>query len=132
VETGQVTILFDERQFTGFLQTRMQANDTPLLINPQIYLRDGQILVHGIFERGILKATALLRIEPMVGSEGELSLRLEEATVGPVPAPDLLKESVSALLTEALTGSVGSLATGIRITSIAISDGEMAIVGELR
>jgi hypothetical protein len=132
IETGEVTVLFDESQITGFVQSRMQTNDTPLLANPQIYLRDGQILVHGIFERGIFKASALLRIEPFIGSDGELSMRLIEATVGPIPAPDLLMESVSALLTEALTGSVGSLATGIRITSIAISNGEMAIVGQLR
>jgi len=43
-----------------------------------------------------------------------------------------LKDSISAILTEAFTGTLGSLATGIRVTSLAVADGQMAIVGELR
>jgi hypothetical protein len=111
---------------------RLEIDPTPLLRNPQIYLRQGQIQVYGTFERGILKAAALVRVEPSIDEAGELSLRLVEASVGPIPAPELLKESISAILTEALTGSIGSLATGIRLTSVAISNGEMSIVGEIR
>jgi hypothetical protein len=36
------------------------------------------------------------------------------------------------LLTEAFTGTLGSMATGIRITSLAIADGQVAIVGSPR
>jgi hypothetical protein len=36
------------------------------------------------------------------------------------------------LLTEVLSGPLGTLATGVRITSVAIDAGELAIVGELR
>ena len=60
------------------------------------------------------------------------SFELTTAEVGPIPAPGALKDSVSAILTEAFTGTLGSLATGIRVTSLAITNGEMAIVGELR
>jgi hypothetical protein len=132
VSSGQVIVLFDEAQITGYVMQRLETDPTPLLRNPQIYLRQGQIQVYGIFERGILKATALVRVEPSIDDAGELSLRLVEASVGPIPAPELLRESISAILTEALTGSIGSLATGIRLTSVAISDGEMSIVGEIR
>ena len=36
------------------------------------------------------------------------------------------------MITEAFAGPIGSLATGLRVTSIAIEDGELALVGELR
>ncbi|TFH36062.1 MAG: hypothetical protein E4G99_05830 [Anaerolineales bacterium] len=130
--SGQVTVLFTEEQITGFVMQRLQADPTPLLKEPQIYLRQGQIQVYGIFERGIFKAAALVRVEPSIDGDGQLTFRLVEAKVGPVPAPELLMESISAVLTEALTGSIGSFATGIRIRSLAISDGEMSIVGEIR
>jgi hypothetical protein len=73
-----------------------------------------------------------VRVEPIIDAEGQLKLRLVEAKVGPIPAPELLMESLSAVLTEALTGSIGSLATGMRLTSVAIANGEMSIVGEIR
>ena len=132
VSSGQVTILFNENQVSGFVTQRLQADPDPIIKDPQIYLRQGQIQVFGIFERGILKSAVLLRIEPLVDAEGQLSLQVVEVSVGPIPAPELLMESISAVLTEALTGSFGSLATGLRITSVAISEGEMAIVGEIR
>ena len=132
VSTGQVMVFFTEAQITAFVMQRMEADPALLLKQPQIYLRQGQIQVYGIFERGIFKAASLVRVEPTIDADGQLTFRLVEAKVGPIPAPDLLMESLSAILTEALTGSIGSLATGIRITSLAISNGEMSIVGEIR
>jgi hypothetical protein len=132
VTTGQVMVLFTEAQITGFVMQRLQTDPTPILQHPQIYLREGQIQVYGIVERGILQATTLVRIDPTIDEEGQLAFHLVEAKFGPIPAPELLLESISAVLTEALTGSIGSLATGIKITSLAIADGEMAIVGEIR
>jgi hypothetical protein len=132
VSGGQVIVMFNETQITGFVAQRLQADPNSLIEEPQIYLRQGQIQVYGIFERGIVKSATLVRVEPSIDADGQLSLRLVEVSVGPIPAPELLMESISAVLTEALTGSIGSLATGIKITSVAISNGEMSIVGEKR
>jgi hypothetical protein len=132
VETGQVTILIDEAQMTAFLAQRIEAREEPLIQNPQVYLRDNQIQVYGTAERGVLKANVLITVTPEITQDGEISFHLSEASVGPVPAPSALKSTISAVLTEAFTGSIGSIATGIRITSLAIADGQMTIVGELR
>lgn len=132
VTSGQVMVLFNESQITGFFKQRMNADQNALIQDPQVYLREGQIQVYGILEQGIFKSTALIRIEPVVDAEGRLSLQLAEISVGPIPAPAFLMESISAVITEALTGSIGSLATGMKLTSVAISNGEMSIVGEIR
>jgi hypothetical protein len=73
-----------------------------------------------------------LAITPLVDPDGNITLELTTAEFGPIPAPKALKETISAVLTEAFTGSFGSLATGIRVTTLAINDGQLAIVGELR
>ena len=130
--TGQVMVILDEVQLTTFLAHRLEAHETPLLIQPQIYLRQNAIQVFGTTERGFLKANVLLAITPLVDSDGNITLELTKAEFGPIPAPNALKETISAVLSEAFTGSFGSLATGIRVTSLAIHDGQMAIVGELR
>ena len=132
LETGQVSVLINEAQMTAFLAERIAEREQPLIRNPQVYLRDNQIEVFGIAERGILKANILITVEPEITEEGEVTFQLSEASVGPVPAPSALKSTISAVLTEAFTGSIGSLATGVRISSLAIADGQMAIVGELR
>ncbi|NIS81526.1 MAG: hypothetical protein GTO14_15290 [Anaerolineales bacterium] len=130
--TGRVLVLLNETQLTSLLAQRMEANENPALLEPQVFLRHDAIQIYGITERGAFKASILLGITPVIDAEGELTLDLTIADFGPIPAPSALKDTVSAILTEAFTGTIGPLATGIRLTTIAISDGEMAIVGELR
>jgi hypothetical protein len=74
----------------------------------------------------------LLSISPILDADGTLAFEVTSADLGPVPAPEGIKESLSALVTEAFAGPIGSLATGLRVTSIAIEDGELALVGEMR
>jgi hypothetical protein len=129
---GEVRVLLNERQLTGFLAARFESNQHPLLSDPQVYLRQGAIQIYGTVQRSILSGSILVSVRPEVTEEGEIRFDVSEANIGPVPAPAALRDTISALLTEAFTGSVGTLATGIRITSLVIADGEMAIVGELR
>lgn len=130
--TGQVTVLIDERQLTGLIADRFAASDEPLIRNPQVFLRENQVQVFGVAERAILKANVLITVTPEITEDGEVAFQIPDASLGPVPAPSALKSSLSAVLTEAFTGSIGSLATGIQISSLAIADGQMSIVGELR
>ncbi len=132
IETGQVSVIINETQVTAFLAERLAEREQPLIRNPQAYLRDNQIQIFGVAERGILKANVLVTVTPEITDDGDVSFELSEASVGPVPAPSALKSTISAILTEAFTGSIGSLATGIRVSSLAIADGQMTIAGELR
>lgn len=130
--TGEIMVILDERQLTAFLRERLSERDKPLLLNPEIYLRDNAIHIYGLADRGLFKANAYVSVKPIVDEDGEIAFELMAADFGPVPAPEVLKNTVSAILTEAFSGTVGPLATGIRITTLAISDGQMAIVGTLR
>jgi hypothetical protein len=130
--TGRVMVIFDEIQLTTFLSSKLAEQEEPPLLSPQVYLQEDSIQIYGILDQGPFLANALLVVQPEIEPDGQLSFELTQADVGPLPLPSALKNTISAILTEAFTGTIGSLATGVRITSIAISDGEMAIVGELR
>jgi hypothetical protein len=130
--SGEIMVILNEAQLSAFLQERLAEQEQPLLQNPEIYLRDHAIHIYGLAERGLFKANAYVSVKPIVDTDGEIAFELIAAEFGPVPAPEVLKNTVSAILTEAFSGTVGTLATGIRITTLAISEGQMAIVGTLR
>lgn len=129
---GEVRLLITESQLTSLVAARLAEKPKPVLRDPQVYLRQGMLQLFGLVEQGPLQGTVLLSITPTIRTDGTLGFELTAADLGPLPAPEAVKESLSALITEALAGPVGSLATGLRITSIAIEDGELALVGELR
>jgi hypothetical protein len=130
--TGQVTLIVNEAQLTSYLALRLSQSENPVLQDPQVRLRDGVIQVYGRSVQGPFEANVLVRIQPTIDSEGDLGFSIASADFGPLPVPEALTEGTSTLLTEAFTGTFGSLATGIRITTLAIADGELAIVGVLR
>lgn len=132
VETGQIMVIITESQMTSFLAFRLAEQENPVLHDPQVYLQEGKLEIFGTTTQGFVRAHVLVSVVPWVTEDGSIAFAIQSADLGPLPAPEALKESLSALLTEAFTGSVGSLATGIRITSLAIDGGEMAVVGELR
>ncbi|MGA9532154.1 MAG: LmeA family phospholipid-binding protein [Anaerolineales bacterium] len=129
---GQFHLTVSESQLTSFLATELAQQDSSLLEDPQVYLRDGLILFHSVAEQRFVRAQLQISIEPMVKDDGSLGFRVIDADFGPVPLPDSVKESISSLVSEALAGSVGTYATGIRLQAVSIEDGEMALSGQLR
>jgi len=130
--SGTVIVLLDETQLTSFLAFKLEAQQTPLLRSPQVYLRDGMIQIFGTNEQGPLEATVLVCVAPRLNPDGTILFEIVSADFGPLPAPDALREGVSGLLTEALTTPLDALAAGVRLTSVAVADGQIAVVGEVR
>ena len=132
ISTGEIRLIINETQLTSLVAARLAEKEDPVLRDPQVYLRDGQLQVYGTVEQSMFQGEVLLSISPILDPDGTLAFEVTSADLGPVPAPEGIKESLSALVTEAFAGPIGSLATGLRVTSIAIEDGELALVGEMR
>jgi hypothetical protein len=130
--TGEVVIILDEAQLTGFISEYLAKQPDPIFSDPQVILRDGRLRIQGTLQQGVLKAGLLVTIVPEVDPAGNITFRIESAELGPAPAPEAVKESISGILTEVLSGPLGSLATGVRVTSLVVDEGQIAIVGELR
>jgi hypothetical protein len=131
-DPDQLIVILSEQQVTSFLVDRLNDQIDPLLQNPQVYLRQGQIQIFGTVSQATWEANLAFIIAPGIDPQGNIELEVVSAELGPFPAPESVRESLSVILSEAFTGEVGPFATGIKLTSIAISDGQIALVGEIR
>jgi hypothetical protein len=138
-QTGVVTINLTEPQITSYLALRMesdpnlqQSDKKPLIADPQVYLRDGQMQIYGKTQQGLFTANIGIIVKVGVDANGQPSIEMTSADFGPFPAPQGLKSALTAMVKEAYTGSLGPVATGLRIESISISGGVMTITGRIR
>jgi hypothetical protein len=136
--TGTVTLNFTEAQLTSYIASRLQTDPTmqqdnkPLITDPQVYLRDGQMQIYGKTQQGLLTANIGIIISVGVDADGQPAIEIVSADFGPLPAPEGLRDTISAMVREAYTGSIGPVATGLRIETITIADGIMTISGRIR
>ncbi len=128
---GEVSVTLTEEQLTSFAALKIAEQPDAPVQDVQVFLRDGKIQLYGTAQAGSISTTVLIVLKPTVTSEGLLDLEVEEADFGPLPVPDALLENVSKALDEALTGQVGSQATGFKITSALIADGQMTLTGAI-
>jgi hypothetical protein len=128
----EIALIIDERQLTSLLAMQLQTHEKPLMQEPQVFLRQGFLQLYGISGRGLFRASFLLAVQPVIDADGDLEFEITSADFGPMLAPQGIKSALSTILTEALTGTLGSFASGIRISSIAIVDGQMAIIARVR
>jgi hypothetical protein len=131
-DSGEVTLQINEEQITSYIAFRLAEQENPVLKNPQVFLRDGQMQVYGIIERGYFVANVLVALTVGVDELGQPQIEIATADFGPFPAPDGLKQSITALITEAYTGSLGPVATGFRLERIDIANGVMTVTGRIK
>ena len=138
-QTGVVTVNLTEPQITSYLAARLQtdpslqqSDNRPLISEPQVYLRDGQMQIYGKTQQGMFAANIGIIVNMGVDANGEPQIDVVSADFGPFPAPEGLKDAITAMVREAYTGSLGPVATGLRIESIAIANGVMTVTGRVR
>lgn len=136
--SGEVTINITESQITSVLVQRLQTDqnlqqdETPLITDPQVYLRDGQMQIFGKTQQGMFAANIGIVVAVGVGENGRPKIEILSADFGPLPAPAGINNAISTMIQEAYTGAVGPVATGLRIQTISIADGIMSITGRIR
>jgi hypothetical protein len=131
-ESGVITLQITQEQITSYIAFRLAGQENPALKNPQVFLRNGQMQVYGIIERGYFVANVLVALTVNVDELGQPRIEIATADFGPFPAPDGLKQSMTALITEAYTGSLGPVATGFRLERIDIANGLMTVTGRIK
>jgi hypothetical protein len=137
--TGTITVNLTETQITSYLAGRLQTDPSlqqserkPLITEPQVYLRDGQMQIYGKTQQGMFAANIGIVLNMGVDANGQPQIDIVSADFGPFPAPDGLKEAITAMVREAYTGSLGPVATGLRIESISTANGVMTVTGRIR
>ena len=138
-QTGVITVNLTEPQITSYLASRLQtdpslqqSDNKPLITDPQVYLRDGQMQIYGKTQQGIFTANIGTIVSMGIDANGQPQIDVVSADFGPFPAPEGLKDAITAMVREAYTGSLGPVATGLRIESISIANGVMTVTGRIR
>ncbi len=137
-QTGTITLNITEPQLTSFIAARLQSDpqlqqdNQPLITDPQVYLRDGQIQIYGKSKQGMFTANIGVIVSVGVDANGDPVIEIVSADFGPLPAPEGIKDTITAMVKEAYMGSLGPVATGLRIETIAIANGIMTVSGRIR
>jgi len=132
-ETGFVTVQITESQLTSFMADKMAQQTNPPFTDPQILLRNGQMQIYGKITRGWFTANMLITMNVSVDEiTGQPKIEIASADFGPFPAPEGLNSAMSAVIAEAFTGTLGPVAVGFRLESIAIADGIMTMTGRIK
>lgn len=137
-QTGTITLNLTEQQLTSYIAERLQSdprlqrNGQPLITDPQVYLRDGQMKIYGTTRQGMFTANIGIVVNVGVDENGQPKVDIASADFGPLPAPEGLRDTVAAMIREAYTGSLGPVATGLRIESINIANGVMTVSGRIK
>lgn len=138
IQTGVVTINITEPQITSVLAARLQSdqdlqqNSQPLITDPQVYLRDGQMQIFGKTQQGMFTANIGIIVSVGVDENNAPKIEIVSADFGPLPVPEGLKTAIAAMIQEAYTGTIGPVATGLRVETISIANGIMTITGRIR
>ncbi len=130
--TGTVTLQLSEGQLTAYLQSKLAGQTDPVLSDPRVYLRDGQMKVYGKATSGIFTANVSVTIQASVDSNGQPQIDVTQTDFGPMAAPEGLNQAVTGFVQEAFTGWLGPAATGFRLERIDIGNGVMNVTGRIK
>ena len=131
-QSGVITLQITEEQLTSYLAFRMAGQQNPAFTDPQVFLRDEQMQIYGKVTRGYFNANMLVVLAVGVDELGQPKIEVVTADFGPFPAPEGLRDSLAALVSEAYTGSLGPVATGFRLENITIANGMMTVTGRIK
>lgn len=132
-ETGIVSLQITESQLTSFIADKMTQRANPPFTDPQVLLRNGQMQIYGKITRGWLTANMLITMNVGVDeATNQPRIEIASADFGPFPAPEGINSAMSAVIAEAFTGTLGPVAVGFRLESIAIADGIMTLTGRIK
>ena len=131
-QTGTITLQITESQLTSYLASKLDSQLNPMISEPQVLLRQGQMKIYGKAQSGIFIANISITTQVSVDENGQPKIEITQTDFGPLPAPQGVNDAISAFIREAFTGPLGPVATGFRLDGISIADGVMVVTGHVR
>jgi len=130
--SGQATLTIDEQELTSLIAFELGEQENQIYQDPQVFLRDGQIIMIGNVQQGNTTAPLEMIFTVSANAEGRLDYQLVSAKLGPLPLPDFLLEQISGQIDAAFTSKIEPQMEDIFIERIDIADGVMTIQGHKR
>jgi uncharacterized protein YpmS len=131
-QNGTLTLSISESQLSSLLAVKLQSQPDPFITEPQVLLRNGEIQVYGKAISGSFQANVRIVLSATIDANGQPQITVTSTDFGPLPAPEGLNNSISAVVNEAFTGALGPAATGFRLENITIADGMLTLTGRIK
>ncbi|MHC1784702.1 MAG: hypothetical protein AB9891_18450 [Anaerolineaceae bacterium] len=129
-EGEPISFSVTQEQLTYYVAKHISETPASFVQNPQVFLRNGQIEIYGQAVSGSFSGNVMVVFHAVIDETGAPVIQLATADFGPIPVPEGMMDGVSAMMNEALTGSLGTTASGFKLDSITIEDGVMTITGK--
>ncbi len=130
--SGVISLHLTEAQLTAYLAEKVAQETKPVITEPRVLLRAGQMKIFGKARSGVFIANVSITLQASIDENGQAKIEVTQTDFGPLAAPQALNDAVSAFVREAFTGWLGPIATGFRLESISIEDGSMTVTGRVK
>lgn len=127
---GNYTVTLTEGEINQLLQVSQllsEPGNQVQLLNTIITFREGQVKLSARLVEPI-GADIQLSLLPEV-QDGTLRFHLEEASLGPLPAPQFVLSGIESALNRALVNALTEVPGTVAVTSVSVGEGTITIVG---
>lgn len=132
-QSGQpVTITMTEEQLTSLVALELQSQESPMLQEPQVFLRDGQITVTGKVQQSGLTAPLTLVLDVGVDPQGQLVYQVVSGSLGPFPIPETTLDDLTQQLNRVMSGYIGAETENVLVEDVQIANGSLTLTGRTR
>jgi uncharacterized protein YpmS len=129
---GKLRLVVSEAQLTDLISKELSSQPDPVLQDPQVYLRDGQMVLTGKVQQSGLNAELEMIMEVGVTADGRPDISLVSVSVGMFSLPQNMLDDLSSQIKSAFESKIDHGIDQIFIESITIDGGEMVIEGHAR
>jgi hypothetical protein len=128
-ETGKISVEIDEAELTSLLAFELQDQTNIPFNTPQVYLRDGVILVTGFVTQENVSLPVTITVAVTVDAQGMPNFAITAAKLGSLPLPEAMVSQFSEEIARAFNESIRPRLGTMIIESITIAEGKMTITG---
>jgi hypothetical protein len=128
-QTGLLELTLDERQLTSMLVFSLQEQADINLVDPQIHLRDDQIILTGGVEQIAGQVAAEIVLKPGVDATGQPQLEIVSARLGILPLPAVVLNEVVDAASDLIAQQIAAAGADFRLESITVGEGVLEIRG---
>jgi hypothetical protein len=129
--SGEVTVSITESELTSFIDAQLQAQPDASFSNPQVYLRDGKILLYTTVTTEQITANAEVIMNAAI-KDNTLDVTIESANFGPIPVPEGSLDALASTINDNLLSLVSDMPTGVGLKDITIADGLLTLTAVVR
>lgn len=126
----QVTLT--ESQINTLLSQELGKQKEPVLTNPQVDLKQDQMILLGQIEQNIIKINVRIVLEPAIDDKGVPNVAVVEADLGGIPVPQAMNTMISELFKNIILNAVSESGQNVKLETLSVSEDTLSISGKLK